>query len=519
MTSSTRSGGRQRSSSSPVAPELVAPRYLHIPDYDPNRTLGPEVAAVATLAGFPPDPEQRMLLDAAFALDKKGKSVAFSVVVIAPRQNLKTGLFKQIALGDLFVRDEPMVVWSAHEFDTANEALNDLEALIEGSDTLLKRVRLTSRGNVASRGAVPEIKLTSGARLKVKTRTAGGGRGLSGRKVLLDEGFALQAAQMGSLLPIMMAQPDPQVRVGSSACRPESAVLWDYVQRGRAGNDPRMIYAEWCAPEPKNACAAGDRCLHARGTEGCGCDDPDVLRSVHSALTRGRIQLQTIIDLRSDLPVDEYCREVMGWHDEPVVGLIVLTPEAWAERVDPDSSVTDPVGLGLDITPDQSMSAIAVAGRRDDARLHGELVEHRPGTGWVVDRLVELAKQWGPCSLTLDPAGQAGFLIRDLNDAGFVEEPNDEQWRLQLLGAREYAQACGALVADVTNDRWRHLGQTALDDAVDGARTRALADAWAWSRKDSGVDISPLVAVTAARYGFTCYGGAAPLAPFVLVGR
>src|SRR6266545_818544 len=316
MTSSTRSGVRRRSSSSGVPLDLVRPRYLHIPDYDPSRTLGPEVAAVATLAGFPPDPEQRMLLDAAFALDKRGKSVAFEVVVIAPRQNLKSGFFKQVALGLAFVRHEPLVVWSAHEFDTAKEAMNDLESLIDGSDLLRRRVRLTAKNNVALHSATPEIRVRPDkrlkalgvrydARLKVKTRTSGGGRGLAGRKVILDEAYAVQAGQVGALLPIMLAQPDPQVYVGSSACREESAWLWDIVHRGRAGNDPRMVYAEWCAPDAKDVCAEGERCDHARGRRGCACDDPDLLLPVHSAITRGRILIQTVADLRKTMPPDE----------------------------------------------------------------------------------------------------------------------------------------------------------------------------------------------------------------------
>lgn len=518
MTNSTRSAGPPRSSSSPAALDLVRPRYLSVPDYDPARTLGPEVAAVATLAGFPPDPEQRMLLDAAFALDKHGKSVAFEVVVIAPRQNLKTGFFKQVALGQLFVRDERLVVWSAHEFDTANEALNDLEALIEGSDTLSKRVKLTARGKVASHGAVPEIELTTGARLKVKTRTSGGGRGLSGRKVLLDEGYALQAGQVGALMPIMLAQPDPQVYIGSSACRPESVVLWDIVQRGRAGGDPRMVYAEWCAPAPEEACAGGEKCSHALGAEGCGCDRPELLAATHSAVTRGRILIQTILDLRKTMPPAEYGREVMGWHDDPVEGVSPISADDWSRRADPESVVCDPVALGLDVAPDGATAAIAVGGRRADGLGHGELIEHRAGTGWVVARLVELAKEHGPCVLVLDPAGPAGALIPDLMEAGFVTEPGPDQWRLHITGAREYAQACGALLGDIKNGRWRHLDQAPLNAAVEAARTRPLADAYAWSRKESGADICPLVAVTLARHGFATHGVVESPAPFVLWG-
>ena len=44
----------------------------------------------------------------------------------------------------------------------------------------------------------------------------------------------------------------------------------------------------------------------------------------------------------------------------------------------------------------------------------------------------------------------------------------------------------------------RHLGSGELSEAIKGACTRSLADAWVWSRRSSGVDISPLVASTLA---------------------
>jgi len=65
---------------------------------------------------------------------------------------------------------------------------------------------------------------------------------------------------------------------------------------------------------------------------------------------------------------------------------------------------------------------------------------------------------------------------------------------------REVAAACGALVDAAKQDQLRHLGQTELNTAIDGARTRPLGDAWAWARKHSSADISPLVAVTLAKW-------------------
>jgi len=499
MTTRSTTSGRRRHSSSSAEPDLVRPRYLHIPEYE--RTLGPEVAAVATLAGFPPDPEQRMLLDAAFAIDKKGRSVAFEVVVIAPRQNLKTGFFKQVALGQLFVRDERLVVWSAHEFEIANEATNDLEALIEGSDILRRRVRLTARGSVASHGAVPQIVLLSGARLRFKTRTSGGGRGLSGRKVILDEGYALQPGQIGALMPIMLAQPDPQVFIGSSACRPESGVLGDIVKRGRSGLDRRMVYAEWCAPDPSEACKSGDLCSHSRDIPGCGCDKPELLMKVHSAITRGRIQLDTVMDMRRTMPPEEYGREVMGWHDETVEGLTAVSFEQWKRAEDPGSSC-EPGCFAVEVSLDRAWGSIGVAGPYGD-RTHVEVAVRDRGTGWIVDRCVDLDGSHGHPLFVVDGGGPAASFIPELEKAGL--------W-VTVADTKDVAAAYAGLVDGLDQGALSHGPQADVDQAVLSGLARSVGDgALALGRKASGVDITPLVSIALALWGFQTFG--TPLAP------
>jgi hypothetical protein len=47
----------------------------------------------------------------------------------------------------------------------------------------------------------------------------------------------------------------------------------------------------------------------------------------------------------------------------------------------------------------------------------------------------------------------------------------------------------------------RHLGTPEIVAALRGVVKRPLSDAWAWSRKNSTVDISPLVVVTLALWG------------------
>jgi hypothetical protein len=464
-----------------------------VPDgYDPNRTLGPEVAAVATLAGFPPDPEQRFCLDVSFALDKWGRFLVFETVLVAPRQNLKTGFEKQRALGKLFVCDRPLGVWSSHEFDTSRRALLDVEAMIDSSDILRKRVRLTARGKVASHGAVPEIVLKSGATLAFRTRTAGGGAGLTGDDLAVDEAWAAQSGQMGVILPIMLARPNSQVDFLSSACRPESVFLWDLVQRGRAGGGPRMFYAEWCAPPPSEVCDLGEKCDHKRATAGCGCDKPDVIVLAHSAVTRGRIELETVADLRRTMPEDEFPREIMGWHDEPDAEMAALLG-AWIRCADAESKATGYPVFGIDVSPRSRSAAIVAVTARPDGMPHVEVVEHAPGTGWVVARCDELETKNRAASWVLDPGSPASILLPGLADKGIVP--------VQVTG-RQMGQACEGFAATVAAHGLRHLGDPALTAAVAGAVRRDIGDGlWAWSRRKSDMDICPLVAATLAVYG------------------
>jgi hypothetical protein len=70
--------------------------------------------------------------------------------------------------------------------------------------------------------------------------------------------------------------------------------------------------------------------------------------------------------------------------------------------------------------------------------------------------------------------------------------------KVETFNASEHTQSCGRLVDMVEEGTLRHLGSAELRDAVLGARKRDLVDAWAWSRKNSRVDISPLVAATLA---------------------
>jgi phage terminase large subunit-like protein len=150
-------------------------------------------------------------------------------------------------LGGLFLFGEPLVIYSAHEFVTAMEMMRRTEALIANSDlgSEIKRV-IRSHGEEG-------IELRSGARVKFKTRTKVGGRGLSGSCVIRDEAMILSEESIGALMFTVAAQPNPQVWfLGSAvdqAIQPEGRVFASVRQNGIDGTDPRLCYLEWSAED------------------------------------------------------------------------------------------------------------------------------------------------------------------------------------------------------------------------------------------------------------------------------
>lgn len=481
-----------------LARRLVQPTWLQHPIY--VETFGPQVADIAALAGFAPYPEQELFLNLLFAIGPDGKSVAFETDLIAARQVMKTGGILQAELGWLFITEERLIVHSAHELSTTEEAFNDLAALIENTPALSKRLAPTrgERPGISEGNGRWSIRLANGQRVKYKARTKGGGRGLTGWKVVLDEGFALEASHMGALLPTLTSVPDPQVLIASSAGKVESAVLRDARDRGRARSDPTQVYLEWGDAEAWSGCVDTE-CTHAKNAEGCALDNEDRWHRIIPGLGE-RIQLSTIQSMRRSMPPEEFLREFMVWWDDPPDG--ASTPSAidvntWADLKKPKAKQPERAVLAIDVSPDRKHATIAVAGAgRKDRTL--VIVRHGTGTEWIVRDVAKLVAKRDIAEVVLHPGGQAGMLIPDLVDAGI---------EFTALTTTELGQGCAKFQEDVKQCRLEHVGQAVLDAAVANARTRFTSEAERWDRREPGIDISPLVAASEAAYAWAKYAG------------
>jgi hypothetical protein len=459
---------------------LTPPAHLWVPDH--VSSAAEEAIGLAESIGLRLDPEQRLALEAILAEKADGKWAGFEAAVIAARQNLKTFLFEVLVLADLFLFGSELVVWTAHLFPTTMEAFRDLKHVLEANDHLRRRVKKISEAN-----GEESFEMLSGQRLLFRARSKSGGRGLSGDRVILDEAFALGPSEMGSLLPTLSARPNPQVIYGSSAGKTDSNVLRAVRDRGRAGGDPSLVWVEWCAPVV--ACDT-ERCDHRPGTVGCALDNRELWRQANPAMGR-RITEAHIEAERRALPAEEFARERLGWWDEPtgVGGGMPLTLwESVASKTQPGTLLA----LAVDVTPDLAYASIGRATAHPSGVLL-DLASHRRGTAWVADEVAKMRAET-TIPVVVDLGSTASVVHDDLTAAG-IETLNP--------GARDVAQACSSLLDGMLRRSVWHTVDPKFETAVRAASRRTLGDAWAWSRRNSLADISPLVAATLALWGAT----------------
>ena len=471
------------------ADTITRPAHLWVPEHAVS-SAGREAADLARSIGQEPDAEEELALDAILSERADGRWASLEAAVICGRQNLKTWTLQMSVLYDIFLRDVGLVVWTAHRFRTTQEAFRDMHALIDSYDHLRKRVKKVRTAN-----GEEGIELLSGARLDFLARTSGGGRGLSGDAVVLDEALYLTPTMMGALLPTLSARPDPHVRYGSSAGLRESEVLRMIRDRGRAGGDPSLVYVEWSTEPGK---CGRPECDHKPGTRDCQLDDVAMWHAANPALGK-RISVDYLSAERRALPPKEFARERLGWwEDPPALGDGAIIPaEAWTERRDPDSHIVlgERLAFAVDVSWDRSVAWIAVCGTRPDGRPHVEIAATKPGTEWVVEWLAERVEQYDPVAVAFQASGApVSSLLEDFRAA----LPD----RVMPIAGPDLGRSCGAFYDAATSGPLIHLGQQPLDDAVALAVVRPLSDAWAWDRRKSPVDVAPLVAATSAYYAW-----------------
>jgi hypothetical protein len=441
------------------------PRYA-TPRTD-RETLGHEVAAVAEQLGQSLMPWQRQVADVATELQPGTRIPAYrEVVVTVPRQSGKTTLMLAVEVQRcLRWPGAPKVIYSAQTGSDSRRKLLDDQVPLLKSSPVWAAVKSVYRA-----GGREAILFRPGSRIDVLASNEGAGHGRIVDLAVLDEAHDdVDDRREAAVTPAMATRPAAQLLVISTAGTEASAYLRRKVDTGRDavvnGETEGIAYFEWSAEDDADP------------------DDPAVWRACMPALGF-TINEATVRHARATMGEGEFRRAFLNmWTtaEERVIPAAVWRAVC-REDVAPDGGLV----LGIDCNPERSAGSIAVG----DSSGRVELIEYRDsGVGWIVERVAERARTYG-APVVLDGRGPAASLLADL-EAKRVR-------RVVPYSASDMTTACAAFYDAVADRKVAVRTDPALDDAVAAARRRQVGDSWMWGRRDTGKDVSPLVALTLA---------------------
>lgn len=462
---------------SPAEPRWATPRTPERP------TFGPKVAAaMRKLNGFDPMPWQRQVLDVGLEMIEDEDTGLWvpaypEIDLLVPRQSGKTTLTLGRQTWRCQRKNRQRCAYTAQ---TRHDAwLKFKEEFFPVLADSSFRNQYKEQRTSGSEGVTWNKNHSS---IMVGTPSETGGHGQVLDDVTLDEAFAHRDGSVEQgFRPTMVTRPDAQLWVVSTAGHPRKALYL----KAKRDNGRRLVesgvregvaYFEWSADDQDDP------------------TDEEVWWRTMPALGF----TQTIRKVRAEflgMTMHDFQRAYLNqWVED--VEEAVLNVAAWGScynlRGDDELQLEDPpvCVLAVDVNPERSWSSICAAGQALAGDLpFVELVDRREGTGWLTARLLELQERYRPIAIVIDRSSPAGSLIEEFERAKIDIDERDGTFMVR---------ACGNLQDRVNLLRFSHRSQPELNDAVKNAAKMQYADAWKWSRKNSKIDISPLVGVTLA---------------------
>lgn len=427
------------------------------------------------------------------------------VCTLVARQQGKTFFLEPLALFHLYVLHDGLVLGTAQNIETAEEAWEGTISRAEENDELKAQIARVRRSNGGK-----SLELVEGQKYKVVSATRKGARGKRGDLVIMDE---LREQQnwdgWGAISKTTLARPNAQLWAFSNAGDGTSCVLARLRRIGHAaagdpdglcsvgGDDPAayvddstVFLAEWSAPP--NADVENETELNA------------ALEQANPSLGYGFVTERALKSaLRTDPPevfkTECLCQWVTAQVAQPFPDGAWSAGEDAQSVIAPDSVKT----FGVDVSADRGNTSIAVCGLRADRAQHVEVIAYRSGTGWPVEWFRNRVDPARPVRVALQGRGAPVSALADVLSAIDGVELVECVGRDVAAWSGKFFDGVKANIDGGEVARIIHRPQPVLDLAANVAQTRALGDgAWTFDRVHSDADISPLIACVMAHGAF-----------------
>jgi len=445
------------------------PRWASARD-DSSATDGDKMAQVAQILGFDLFAWQQYVSDVGLEKDADGMYKYRTVAAQVSRQSGKSKLIETRIAFEL-LQPKRHVAYTAQDRNMAKVKWEEHVLSFMMSPRFSKRVARVSKTN-----GNEKIYMRNGSTYGIVTPNDKGARGLSLNLMVIDEALTHPLSLIANLQPTLATKRNGQLWIMSNAGRPgESELLEHYRELGHreiAEPTNKLAWFEW-SPLSDDFDYMDERVWY------------QAIPSLHEE--KG-VLLEAVKEASQTNSPEIFTKEWLNvWPAKDAVQ--VINTELWDSLARTDIILGDKVTFGVDISRERDKASIAVSGLvRDYTPV--ELIECKEGTSWVLPKLVELCKKY-KTKVVIDTGSPAASLILELQK---------QEVGVMAIHLRDYARACGSFYDAVQAKIVCHIDDPNLRTAILGSTKRPLGDSWAWNRS-STTNITPLVAVTLARYG------------------
>ena len=431
-----------------------------------------------------------------------------TILVLVGRQNGKSLVSRVVILFFMFIKQVALVLGTAQSLGIAEALWEQAVDMVYASEALASNVIKVHRANG---GKKLIIDAGDGIRSEYQVASASrrGGRGLTGDLIVLDElreqtTFEAWAA----ITKTLMTRADGLVFCITNAGDSSSVVLEylrDMAHRMLGDPDGRLGDNMLDMDDEEQAVSASLGIFEWSAPPGA---DPGLRETwAYSNPSAGYlIEWGTIEDAYLTDPPDVFMTECLcQWVVK--AGEAAFPGDAWANARDDESHIDEsaPLTFGVDVCKDRRHASIVVCGQRPDGDYHVELVAYMSKMSMVESWFRRRVDSYGGhMTVCLQGRGSpASSLISSLQAVPGLDVIPCQGEALTAACAAFYDAIAIHDDEEATDDDIcaYHLAQPGLDVAAECAAKRTLGDgAWAWDRKRSAEDISPLCAATWA-YG------------------
>ncbi len=440
------------------------------------------------------DDTQRLTVQVMMALDASGRWAASTTGREMARQNGKGDEFEVVELWGLVQRAEAILHTVHDAVLLATQTQQRMLGVLEGHADLRRKILRVWRGT-----GQQMIEMRNGGIIWYRTRTGGGGRGVDDiDRLVVDEAQHANEEQMAAVTPTLFANSNAQLNAAGTAGLDGMSRWWWSVRKralsvdpgafGYVGHTAEVVELDDNGKVVQHPVDPSDR----RVWPGC---NPAVaagrgggmafLEEQFRRLGPGRFAEEHLCVWAPPPPEDDEARWLL-WTEPSWQATAVSGGDGWLDG---------PVTLSIEWPRSRAHAWICASGATIDGR-HGIMVAaDAPGTGWVLDQMVEmLADEDRPIArVVVDYGSPAKSIVEPAAALGITVE---------VIETKQYLAATGLVFDGVLNQRIVHPAddQDALTEAVSKAQWRSYGDDRLIDRR-TDVDTSPITGCVSAFAG------------------